>query len=240
MINFNNLINSKEWRSAEDIARQVELRSVRVIEQLISHLKAALPLLVQVLDGSLETGPIQLPFPKLSEVCPEASQVGKLFNFERLKGIHFQIAGKKEMYQVCVKTASFKDLHERCDTKWREKLAVTDYIFPSWRLFYKSPLPKHSGDFQWRILHCVLATNVFVSKMNLNVLPFCHFCNNLEMVFHVFIECSRLVPLFALLEMISVGLGFDFNKILFIYGCRYSKVNKERCTVANFIFGQAK
>ncbi len=57
---------------------------------------------------------------------------------------------------------------------------------------------------------------------------------------HVFIECSRLVPLFALLEMISVGLGFDFNKILFIYGCRYSKANKERCTVANFIFGQAK
>ncbi len=116
-----------------------------MIEQLISHLKAALPLhLVQVLDGSLETGPIQLPFPKLSvspEVYPEASQL----HFERLKGIHFQIAGRKEMYQVCVKTAYFKDLHERWDTKWREKLAVTDYIFHSWRLFYKSPLSKRSG-----------------------------------------------------------------------------------------------
>lgn len=31
---------------------------------------------------------------------------------------------------------------------------------------------KRSGDLQWRILHCVLATNVFVSKFNLNVLPF--------------------------------------------------------------------
>ncbi len=104
-------------------------------------------------------------------------------------------------------------------------------LLEAFLFIYKSPLPKRSGGLQWRILHCVLATNVFVSKFNLNVLPFCHFCNSYEMVFHVFIECSRLVPLFAFLERIIDGLGFDFNKILFIYGCRYSKVNKERCTV---------
>lgn len=144
------------------------------------------------------------------------------------------------MYQVCVKTTYFNDLNDRYDTKWREKLTVADDIFPSRRLFYKSPLPTRSGDLQWRILHCVIATNVLVSKFNLNVLPFCHSCNSLETVFHVFMECSRLVSLFALLERIIEGLGFDFNKILFIYGCRYSKVNKDRCTVANFILGQAK
>lgn len=139
-----------------------------------------------------------------------------------------------------MKTAYFNDLHDRQDTKWREKLSVVDNIFPSWRLFYKSPLPKRSDDLQWRILHCVLATNVFVSKFNSNVLPFCHFCNGHDTVFHVFNECPRLEPLFALLEGILIGLDFVFNKMIFIYGYKYSKANKERCTFANFIIGQAK
>lgn len=45
-------------------------------------LKDALPpTLMQLLNFSLESGPIQLHFPKLSvsaEVCPEVSWVGKL------------------------------------------------------------------------------------------------------------------------------------------------------------------
>lgn len=176
------------------------------------------------------------------EVCPEAIQEGKLLNFERLKCLPFQTAGKKSIYQVCVKTAYFNDLHDRQDTKWREKLSVVDNIFPSWRLFYKSPLPKRSGDLQWRILHCVLATNVFsmYCLFHSNVLPFCHFCNGHDTVFHVFNECPRLEPLFALLEGILIGLDFVFNKMIFIYGYKYSKANKERCTFANFIIGQAK
>lgn len=186
-------VESKEWRSAEDIASQVDLRSVRVVEWLISGLKAALPFpLLQFVELSLEGGPIHLDFPELG-VCPgvrpETSQVGKLLNFERLKGLLFHSVGKKDMYKDCVKTAYFKDLHDRIDTKWREKLTVADDISPSWRLFYKSPLPKRSGDLQWRIVHCVIATNAFVSKLNLNVLPLCHACNSHETVFHVFIEC---------------------------------------------------
>lgn len=121
-----------------------------------------------------------------------------------------------------------------------EKFPVDEKIVPSWRLFYKGPLPKHSGDLQWRIVHCVLATNLFVSKFNLDVLPLCNFCNSHETVFHVFIDCPRLELLFVLLENIIGQLGFAFNKMFFIFGCKYSRENRQCCTVANFLVGQAK
>lgn len=96
---------SKKWRSAEDIARQVDLKSVRVVEQLISGLKAAFPPpLFQFLICALEDGPIQLAFPKLSvspEVCYETNQVGKLLQFERLEGLNFQTAGEKDISGLC-------------------------------------------------------------------------------------------------------------------------------------------
>lgn len=69
---------------------------------------------------------------------------------------------------------------------------------------------------------------------------FVFFCSLPESVFHVFTECSRLVPLFMLLERLFGNLGFVFNKTLFIYGCKYSRAHQQQCTVANFITGQAK
>lgn len=57
-------------------------------------------------------------------------------------------------------------------------------------------LLKRSGDLQWKLLHCALPTNSHVCKFNLNLLPSCIFFSLPESVFHVFTECSRLVPLF--------------------------------------------
>lgn len=113
---------------------------------------------------------------------------------------------KKERYQICIKSDCYNDIKHRCDTKWREYIKIPDNVNPSWRL---------SGGFQWRTLHCVLATNKFVSKFNLNVSPLCMFCSESETVFHVFIECSRLIPLFALLGRVLENLGYLFNKVFF-------------------------
>jgi len=58
-------------------------------------------------------------------------------------------------------------------------------------------------------------------------------------VFHVFVECPRLVPLFTLLERILGSLVFCF-KTFFNYGCKYSKTHREQCALANFVVGKAK
>ncbi len=88
---------------------------------------------------------------------------------DRLQEIDFQDAGKRDLYQICVKIDYFEYIKDRGDTKWRGFLTVPAELSPSWRLFYKGPLPKRSGDLQWRLLHCALPTNSHISKFNLNV-----------------------------------------------------------------------
>lgn len=105
---------------------------------------------------------------------------------------------------------------------------------------YKPPIPKRSGDLEWRILHCVVATNSLVSKCNVTVSCRCPFCNVSDTVFHCFSVCFRLTPLFELLERIFTELGFMFTKNLFILGLKYKKEWKAQCTLGNFLLGQAK
>ncbi len=49
---------------------------------------------------------------------------------------------------------------------------------PVWRVLYKQPLIKRSGDIQWRILHGALAVNAFVSVINPNADDKCVFCGS--------------------------------------------------------------
>lgn len=213
-------------------------------ERLIGGLKAAFPsILLLFVNCFLSGGPSEVLFPKLfvsPKVGFEDDHVGKLLNFNGLQELDFQLVGKRDLYKLCVKVGYFEHIKDRDVTKWREFLTVPAPLSPSWRLFYKGPLPKRSGDLQWRLLHCALPPNSHVSKFNLNVLPFCFFCSLPESVFHAFTECSRLVPLFMLLERLLGSLGLAFNKTLFIYGCKYSRAHRQQCTVANFITGQAK
>lgn len=69
----------------------------------------------------------------------------------------------------------------------------------------------------------------------------CSFCSlPLFHIYHIFTQCFRLAPLFTLIEGLLGNLGFVFNKTLFIFGCEYSRVDRQQCTVANFIIGHAK
>jgi len=52
---------------------------------------------------------------------------------------------------------------------WRDKLGLTEDKKPVWRVLYKPPLTKRSGDLQWRILHGAVAVNAFISVINLKV-----------------------------------------------------------------------
>ncbi|KAJ4920723.1 hypothetical protein JOQ06_022553, partial [Pogonophryne albipinna] len=59
---------------------------------------------------------------------------------------------------------------------------------PVWRLFYKPPLNKRSGDLQWRILHGALGVNAFVSKINPTVSSECPFCTQRETITHCYLD----------------------------------------------------
>ncbi len=98
----------------------------------------------------------------------------------------FSESSKRHLYLACVKSRFCEYFKNKIDTKWRSHLLVPDVQLPSWHLFYKSPLPKRSGDLQWSILHCALATHNFLYKYNLNTSLVCKLCNVPDTVFHIF------------------------------------------------------
>ncbi len=68
----------------------------------------------------------------------------------------------------------------------------------------------------------------------------CKCCNVPDTVFHIFSNCYRIITLLDLLENIFKGFGWNFSKIMLIFGCKYHKSQSEHCTFSNFLIGQAK
>ncbi len=219
-------LKNGQWRTVQAIADQVGINSVRIVEGLVRNLKASFPqTFLSFINNILLNGVISLTFPELKVVLKDwesddNSQTKLLKGYGTLV---FHRIGKKMLYQICVKSVHLGQLKQRPDTKWRSWFPIPDEVYPSWRLLYKPPISKRCGDIQWRILHCIIASNSFVSKINETVLPECPFCNALDNVFHMFCECLRLNSLFEILEKIIVRLGFTFTNSLFILGCRYKR-----------------
>jgi len=57
----------------------------------------------------------------------------------------FSCAGK-ELYRMCVLILNKKTLDKRVDTPWRSVLKIGDEVRPEWRVLYKPPLSKRTGD----------------------------------------------------------------------------------------------
>ena len=100
-----------------------------------------------------------------------------------------------------------RKLSERRDTVWKLRLNVPGGCEPVWRVFYKPPLNKRSGDLQWRILHGALGVNAFVSKINPTVSSECPFCTDKETITHCYLDCHRLKPLFNVLKTVFLDCG---------------------------------
>lgn len=59
-------------------------------------------------------------------------------------------------------------------------------------------------------------------------------------MFHCFLEGFRPTSLFVLLEEVFRGFAEVFTKQVFICGFKYTKLQKHKCQLLNFVLGQAK
>ena len=146
----------------------------------------------------------------------------------------------KVMYKGCVKALNRCKLNGRVDTVWRQTLELDDGVKPIWRVLYKPPIKKRTGDLQWRILHGVIAVNSFISMINPTVSSSCPFCDKVETIFHCFYECKRLCNLFNVLENMFLLFGEEWSKTVFILGAGYSNSNSVKWQLLNLIVGEAK
>ena len=58
--------------------------------------------------------------------------------------------------------------------------------------------------------------------------------------FRCFMEGERIKPLFEMLEFMFTAVVEIFNNTVFILGFQYSKQQKRKCKMLNYILGQAK
>lgn len=232
------------WFSVQEITKQMGKKSERIVKNVLIKLKSLFPISFnKFLEDYFVNGSNQRFFPELFVIpynCQDNGDMRQLLSLKELQHMSFSESSKRLLYIACVKSIFCEQIKNKTDTKWRSYLSVPDFQLPSWRLFYKSPLPKRSGDLQWRILHCALATKTFLFKCNFSTSSVCKFCNVSDTVFHIFSDCYRIVPLLNLLENLFRGFGWSFPKTVFIFGVKYIKSQSESCTFSNFLIGQAK
>ena len=231
-------------KNVESMVTRMGLRSMRVMGQILQSLRSVLrPEEHKVLKdygNGLMVPDTTDPFPKLL-LIPKIDECegSLLFSTERMKMDMDEVSGKT-MYRNCVKVLNKKWLSSRVDTPWRSVLMIKNNVKPEWKALYKLPLTKRMGDLQWRVLHGIVAMNSFIAVLNPEVTQDCPFCSMRETVFHAFLHCLRLCPLFDFLHSLFQAFDECFFKQIFILGFKYCKTNSSKGELINFILGNAK
>lgn len=104
----------------------------------------------------------------------------------------FEEVGEKALYISCVKASNANLLSGLPSTKWTAFFGTFSSPRGCWRSLYKRPNDKRTGDLQWRIVHGAIATNRYVVHIDPSVGVSCPFCTEVETVFHLFVQCTRL------------------------------------------------
>ncbi|KAK2897108.1 hypothetical protein Q8A73_013488 [Channa argus] len=118
-----------------------------------------------------------------------------------------QGAGKKVIYQICVKVLNLRSLTGVKESRWTGFLGQDDSPKGSWQCLYKLPIEKRTADLQWRVVHGAIATNRYRARLDPSLGDQCVFCSQTETLEHLFIECPRLSAMFDLLRMWFQGFG---------------------------------
>ncbi|XP_059585874.1 protein FAM241B isoform X1 [Alligator mississippiensis] len=155
-------------------------------------------------------------------------------------GCPFGTLPRKGLYMWVVRTRHAQVLAGRPDTAWRRRLARPGT--PAWRTLYKAPIAKKTGDLQWRLVHGILATGTFVRHLDPAASAACPFCPGVldEDIFHAFLDCPRLQPLFAALGALLRVLGRDLSEDAYVHSFPYRAAERATVSLANFLLGQAK
>ncbi len=228
----------------EAIAQRLGFRSTRLVAQLLLKWRAALKptewsLLSSFRDGLSRPNPTD-SFPHLFFSVNVEGFAGIFLETVESVYVDFLSCIGKTLYKYCVICFNRKMLDGKIDTPWRDFFKLDADRRPQWRALYKPPLIKRGGDLQWRILHGAIVVNSFISVINPEIGDKCPFCNERETIFHAFVKCARLEPLFLLLGNIFASCSETFSLDVFILGFKYVRKRRFCCQLLNFAIGQAK
>lgn len=173
-----------------------------------------------------------------------------------LTKLHFYFEGKLEdtsnkksnfFYSILVKKKSQKPIMENI---WCKEFQIDKYYFNEiYKNKVRSLFDKSVAEFNYKLLHNLLTTNLSVSKWDKNINGNCNNCNIPENIKHLIFECDLLMPLWRKIslilnidvtwKLIVVGFIFTSNKNTFILdntlsfiACKIYKY-KMKCRILN-------
>ena len=122
---------------------------------------------------------------------------------------------------------------------WSERLGAGCPSGPLWPVMYTLPIYGLLADIQWRLAHWALPSNTLVHHFNNSVQVTCPFCEHKEDLFHAYVQCIRLKPLFSLLSDYFCKLSFPFTSHSFVFGVPFKPPCRDSW-VLNFLVAVAK
>ena len=203
----------------EAVASLLGLRSSRhtrhILNQWSNRLSAEEHEMLREYSSGAEVPDEGDPFPELS-LSVDQSGLDKPMGISKSM-LDIQMLPGKTLYRYCVMAVHKEKLSTNRDTVWKQRLQGRA---PVWRLLYKPPLNKRTGDLQWRILQGALAV-LFPKSTPLS--ETCPFRDQPETLVHCYLEYHRLSVLFHVLKTVFLMCGEVWSEAGFIGGAGYDQ-----------------
>ncbi|CAM4539543.1 unnamed protein product [Lepidochelys olivacea] len=184
-------------------------------------------------------GPLDLligPLPHRPNRPPHPFTASRL---HELQPVCFQSAPRKHLYTLALHTLHTLTLVSRPDTKWRDLLPPLEGEQPRWASLYSTLVPRPIGDISWWLLHGAVSTGTYLMRFT-PIPDTCPFCGVRETLVQVYLECTRLQPLFRLLTNLLLHFWLHFSSHLFIYALPICWLTKSRDLLINLLLALAK
>lgn len=129
----------------------------------------------------------------------------------------FRDAKRRSLYRMFLHILHLLAFVSRPDTPWRTVLPPEGGEGPQWGSLYKGVVPLYVGDLGWRVLHRAVACNKLLSRFT-DSSAACIFCGEEETVFHIYMECERLLPLYQYLKGLFLKFWLHFSPTILVFG----------------------
>jgi len=233
----------------EELAAKMGLRTIRIPSRILQEVKMSLPpdclaYLENPNDGeaTLQISINNFVDFKIGPRNRELPQTPPSHNMGRPSGaakMSFCGLSRKNMYLLVIHSLHYIALVTRWDTPWREILPHPIPSRPCWGSLYLYPTPRTMADLSWRLLHGALSSGAMMRHFT-NIPEECCFCGERETIFHMYLQCRNLQPIFLLIKNLLLRFWLHFSPTLFIIGHPVKEQSKSRDLLVNFILTCAK